>query len=69
MAFSLTKPNAKTLQFLIEHEAVAKASKDREEAIKKLGDPPLTKLQEAMMWLQKQTMDRMRRGVEGTNQK
>ncbi len=29
----------------------------------------LTKLQEAMMWLQKRTMDRMRRGVEGTNQK
>lgn len=29
----------------------------------------LTKLQEALMWLQKRTMDRMRRGVEGTNQK
>ncbi len=29
----------------------------------------LTKLQECMMWLQKRTMDRMRRGVEGTNQK
>lgn len=29
----------------------------------------LTKIQEAMMWLQKRTMDRMRRGVEGTNQK
>ena len=26
----------------------------------------LTKLQEAMMWLQKRTMDRVRRGVEGT---
>ena len=29
----------------------------------------LTKLQEAMMWLQKRTMDRMRRGVEGTHSK
>lgn len=29
----------------------------------------LTKLQEAMMWLQKRTVDRVRRGVEGTNQK
>lgn len=29
----------------------------------------LTKVQEAMMWLQKRTLDRMRRGVEGTNQK
>ena len=29
----------------------------------------LTKLQEALMWLQKRTTDRMRRGVEGTNQK
>lgn len=29
----------------------------------------LTKLQEAMMWLQKRTLDRVRRGVEGTNQK
>jgi hypothetical protein len=29
----------------------------------------LTKIQEAMLWLQKRTMDRMRRGVEGTNQK
>lgn len=29
----------------------------------------LTKIQEAMMWLQKRTMDRMKRGVEGTNQK
>lgn len=29
----------------------------------------LTKLQEAMMWLQKRTRDRMARGVEGTNQK
>jgi len=28
----------------------------------------LTKIQEAMMWLQKRTMDRMRRGVEGTHQ-
>lgn len=28
----------------------------------------LTKLQEAMMWLQKRTLDRIRRGVEGTNQ-
>lgn len=27
----------------------------------------LTKLQEAMMWLQKRTRDRMARGVEGTN--
>ena len=29
----------------------------------------LTKLQECMMWLQKRTMDRMRRVVEGTHQK
>lgn len=29
----------------------------------------LTKLQEAMMWLQKRTRDRVVRGVEGTNQK
>ena len=29
----------------------------------------LTKLQECLMWLQKRTLDRMRRGVEGTNQK
>lgn len=29
----------------------------------------LKKLQEAMMWLQKRTRDRMARGVEGTNQK
>jgi hypothetical protein len=29
----------------------------------------LTKVQEAMMWLQKRTLDRMRRGVEGTNAK
>ena len=29
----------------------------------------LTKIQEAMMWLQKRTLDRLRRGVEGTNQK
>jgi hypothetical protein len=29
----------------------------------------LTKLQEAMMWLQKRTRDRMARGVEGTNQR
>lgn len=29
----------------------------------------LTKLQEAMMWLQKRTLDRVKRGVEGTNQK
>jgi len=29
----------------------------------------LTKLQEAMMWLQKRTRDRMARGVEGTNVK
>lgn len=29
----------------------------------------LTKLQEAMMWLQKRTRDRMARGVEGTNAK
>lgn len=29
----------------------------------------LTKIQEAMMWLQKRTRDRMLRGVEGTNQK
>lgn len=29
----------------------------------------LTKLQEAMMWLQKRTRDRMARGVEGTSSK
>ncbi len=29
----------------------------------------LTKVQEAMMWLQKRTLDRVRRGVEGTHQK
>ncbi len=29
----------------------------------------LTKIQEAMMWLQKRTRDRMSRGVEGTNVK
>lgn len=29
----------------------------------------LTKVQEAMMWLQKRTMDRMKRGVEGTSTK
>ena len=29
----------------------------------------LTKLQEAMMWLQKRTRDRMARGVEGKNEK
>lgn len=29
----------------------------------------LTKIQEAMMWLQKRTRDRVLRGVEGTNQK
>jgi len=29
----------------------------------------LTKIQEAMMWLQKRTRDRISRGVEGTNQK
>jgi hypothetical protein len=29
----------------------------------------LTKLQEAMLWLQKRTRDRMARGVEGTHQK
>lgn len=29
----------------------------------------LTKIQEAMMWLQKRTLDRVRRGVEGTNAK
>lgn len=29
----------------------------------------LTKCEEAMMWLQKRTLDRMRRGVEGTHQK
>ena len=28
----------------------------------------LTKMEEALMWLQKRTMDRMRRGVEGTHQ-
>lgn len=29
----------------------------------------LTHLEEAMMWLQKRTRDRLARGVEGTNQK
>ena len=29
----------------------------------------LTKIQEAMLWLQKRTRDRMARGVEGTHQK
>ena len=29
----------------------------------------LTKMEEALMWLQKRTLDRMRRGVEGTNAK
>lgn len=29
----------------------------------------LTKIQEAMMWLQKRTRDRIARGVEGTNEK
>lgn len=29
----------------------------------------LTKIQEAMMWLQKRTRDRMARGVEGTSEK
>jgi hypothetical protein len=29
----------------------------------------LTKCQEALMWLQKRTQDRLRRGVEGTNAK
>lgn len=29
----------------------------------------LTKIEEALMWLQKRTRDRMARGVEGTNQK
>ena len=29
----------------------------------------LTKLQEAMMWLQKRTRDRMARGVEGRNER
>lgn len=29
----------------------------------------LTKVQEAMMWLQKRIRDRLARGVEGTNQK
>ncbi len=29
----------------------------------------LTKLQEAMVWLQKRTRDRIARGVEGTNEK
>lgn len=28
----------------------------------------LTKCEEALLWLQKRTHDRMRRGVEGTNQ-
>jgi hypothetical protein len=27
----------------------------------------LTKVQEAMMWLQKRTLDRVKRGVEGTH--
>lgn len=29
----------------------------------------LTKIQEAQMWLQRRTRERMQRGVEGTNQK
>lgn len=29
----------------------------------------LTKIQEAMMWLRKRTIDRMNRGVEGSHQK
>ena len=29
----------------------------------------LTKIEEAMLWLHKRTLDRMRRGVEGTHQK
>lgn len=29
----------------------------------------LTKLEEAQMWLQRRTLERMRRGVEGTHQK
>jgi hypothetical protein len=29
----------------------------------------LTKIEEAQMWLQKRTLDRMRRGVEGSHQK
>jgi hypothetical protein len=29
----------------------------------------LTKCEEALMWLQRRTQDRLRRGVEGTNQK
>lgn len=29
----------------------------------------LTKCEEALMWLQKRTADRLRRGVEGTNEK
>lgn len=29
----------------------------------------LTLIQQAMMWLQKRTLDRIRRGVEGTSQK
>lgn len=29
----------------------------------------LTKIQEAQMWLQKRTLDRMKRGVEGTHKK
>ena len=29
----------------------------------------LTKLEEALMWLQKRTRDRLNRGVEGTNVK
>lgn len=28
----------------------------------------ITKLEEAMMWMHKRTLDRVRRGVEGTNQ-
>lgn len=35
--------------------------KNRENAV------ALTKLEEAAMWLQKRTLDRMRRGVEGTH--
>ena len=29
----------------------------------------ITKLEEALMWLNKRTADRLKRGVEGTNQK
>ena len=32
-------------------------------------DKALTHLQEAQMWLQKRTLDRMKRGVEGTSNK